>query len=98
MSLFIATLYICLLLIFSVEGMHNSRGHLLWVLAVIISQLLSIFIAEPLYFFMMATYLARIEAKNHETSSQDDSYKLFLAKYFYDYLILIEDWKHVINF
>lgn len=56
------------------------------------------FLAEPLYFFSISAYLAKIESQNASKQSTDDSYKLFFSKYFYDYLVLVEDWKHVITF
>lgn len=98
--LLISALYICLLVIFSLEGMHNSKGHLLWVIAIIVAQALSLFLAEPLHFLAVSSIIANIEHRSTQQTAgnHDDSYKVDLAEFYYDYLVLVEDWKQVLRF
>lgn len=96
--LLIAALQLCLLIIYSLEGIHNSKGHLIWVLTIFSAQLLSLFVVEPLYFLIIATIVSKIEARHREQAPDDDTYKIALARWFYDYLVLVEDWKHVLRF
>jgi len=86
------------LIIYSLEGIHNSKGHLIWVLTIFSAQLLSLFVVEPLYFLIIATIVSKIEARHREQAPDDDTYKIALARWFYDYLVLVEDWKHVLRF
>jgi hypothetical protein len=51
-------LNLSLLVIYSLEGIHNTTGSLVWVLAFFAAQLLSFLVVTPLYLFAHSSWVA----------------------------------------
>lgn len=80
----IAALQLTVLIIYSLEGIHNTSGRYIWVIVFFASQLIASFITIPLWILVLSIFAFKIKDN-----------KQFLSKYFYPYMILMEDYKHV---
>ena len=77
-------MYGFLMTIYIMEEMHNRGGHFVWIIVSITAQIIGFFVTSVIYHVLVAFY-----TMNRRKS------KLFLSSWFYEHLVLLEDYDHV---
>lgn len=83
----IAVLQLTVLVVYSLEGIHSTPGRTVWVGVFFASQAVGFFVMAPLWILALSSFVFK----------QQDR-KQFLSQYFYNQLVLLEDFKHVQHF
>ena len=83
----LALIYTIILGVYSVEGIHSRGGQYVWVIVIFVSQIIG-FLVTVVFWNIATTWVV--------LKRQED--KLFLSEWFYDHLMIIEDYKYVQNF
>ena len=82
--LILAVIYLVILGVYSIEGIHSRGGQYIWVIVIFASQIIGFFFTLIVWNLSITYFVLK---------NKDD--KIFLSKRFYNHLIILEDYKYV---